>query len=382
MAHRARRRAQCCSCPATQHALDHRRAAARHRRARCRSGTAQADGRQAQAAAGTPRSRAIRRLQRAARRAADADHRRSTEGFDERRRTGAAIKAAQAAARSQAARAPAARDAGPLPQGICGRHAVRLQRMRRQAAPDRRGRGRATGIRAGALQGHPPCAPQAGVHALRRHLPGDGAEPADCTRPARAGAAGARDGGQVLRPHAPVPPEPHLWARRRGHRPLHDGGLGGPGRRVGRAAGSRAGPLHAGRRQGARRRHAGAGARSRARPDQDRQAVGVRTRRPTLRQQGCAGGVVPVLARSWRRASARTPQALPRHPAGRCVLGLLEALRQRPRRARSMHGPCETVLLGRVRGAQARSRLGGRAGAAAHRQAVRDRSRHPRPTAR
>ena len=34
---------------------------------------------------------------------------------------------------------------------------------------------RAVGVRARALQGHPPCAPQARVHALRGHLPGAGA---------------------------------------------------------------------------------------------------------------------------------------------------------------------------------------------------------------
>jgi transposase len=51
-------------------------------------------------------------------------------------------------------------------------------------------------------------------------------------------------------------------------------------------------------------------------------------------------------------------------------------------RARGVHGPRETVLLGGVRGAKARPGVGGRAGPAANCQALRDRGRHPRPTPR
>ena len=62
--------------------------------------------------------------------------------------------------------------------------------------------------------------------------------------------------------------------------------------------------------------------------------------------------------------------------------GYGQALRQRAGRARSLLGARATDVLGCVRGAKARSRLGGRAGAAAHCQALRDRGRHPRPAAR
>ena len=63
--------------------------------------------------------------------------------------------------------------------------------------------------------------------------------------------------------------------------------------------------------------------------------VYVRDDRP-CGEQGCAGGVVPVLARPRRRASPRAPQALPRHLAGRCLRRLRQAVRQRAGRARSL----------------------------------------------
>ena len=77
----------------------------------------------------------------------------------------------------------------------------------------------------------------------------------------------------------------------------------------------------------------------------------------------------------------RAPEALPRHLAGRRLRRLRQALRQRAGCSRSMHGARTSVLLGRVRGPEARPGDGGRAGAAAHSHAVRDRGRHPGPAA-
>ena len=101
---------------------------------------------------------------------------------------------------------------------------------------------------------------------------------APIARHRRAGAHCARDGVEVLRPYSAVPAERHLCPRRCADRPLDDGGLGRQRRCTARPAGGRTGPLRAGRRQGARRRHASGGARPWPRPNQDRTAVGLRAR--------------------------------------------------------------------------------------------------------
>jgi transposase len=162
------------------------------------------------------------------------------------------------------------------------------------------------------------------------------------------GAAGARDGGQVLRPPAAVPAERHLRARGRGARPLHDGRLGGPGRRAARPAG---GGLGATRwpRQGARRRHAGEGARPGRGQDQDRPAVGLCARRPARRRHSAAGGVVPY-----------SPDRKGEHPQAhlRGFRGILQAdayggwgsCTPRASRRGGLLGACAPALVGPVQG--------------------------------
>ena len=81
-----------------------------------------------------------------------------------------------------------------------------------------------------------------------------------------------------------------------------------------------------GRREAARRRHAGAGAGAGHRQDQDRTAMGLCPRRTTLWRASPAGGRLPLLARSQGRASARPSGELPRHPPGRRLCRLRRAL--------------------------------------------------------
>ena len=84
-----------------------------------------------------------------------------------------------------------------------------------------------------------------------------------------------------------------------------------------RPAGGRTGPLRAGRAEGARRRHAGDGARAGRRQDQDRAAVGVRARRP--RQ--------PAATRRRRPGTATRPTARAniRAATSRSFTGILQA---------------------------------------------------------
>jgi transposase len=76
--------------------------------------------------------------------------------------------------------------------------------------------------------------------------------------------------------------------------------------------------------------HADSGARTRARQDQDWQAVDLRARRATRSGPGCAGGVVFLFSRSEGRASAAASGKLCRYSASRRVCGLFEDLRWRP----------------------------------------------------
>ena len=59
---------------------------------------------------------------------------------------------------------------------------------------------------------------------------------------------------------------------------------------------------------------------------------------------------------------------LPRHPAGRRLCRVCQAVRARQHRRGGVLGACPTALLGRVRQPKAHSRLAGRAGPAAHRR--------------
>ena len=101
-------------------------------------------------------------------------------------------------------------------------------------------------------------------------------------RTGRTGAAGACAGVQVCRPSAALPAVGHLRSRRRRPGSLDAGRLG---RRNQRAAGSACASCsrpRSQRNQAARRRHAGPGARTRQRQDEDWKALDLRPRRPAL----------------------------------------------------------------------------------------------------
>ena len=149
----------------------------------------------------------------------------------------------------------------------------RLRRLRRQAAPDRRGRDRGAGIRARPLHGEPDRAPAADLLRLRALRPGVAAVPPDRARPARPGPPRPCAGQQVHRPSAALSPEPNLRARRARPRPLHARRLGRKVHRAAGAAGQRHRPACARGRRDLRRRHPDPDAGPRHGQDPDRAAL-------------------------------------------------------------------------------------------------------------
>ena len=69
-----------------------------------------------------------------------------------------------------------------------------------------------TGLRAGLVPRHPPCAAEAVVPGLQVDRPGAGAQPADPSRPSQSCPLGARAGGEILRPPA-VYRQAEIYAR-------------------------------------------------------------------------------------------------------------------------------------------------------------------------
>ena len=170
---------------------------------------------------------------------------------------------------------------------------------------------RSSRLRAGAVQGDPPRPPALRLPGLREHPPGADAVAADRARPAGAGAAGPGAGRQVLRSSAAVSAIPDLRPRRRRPRPLDARRLGRPGDLAVAASGRAAGRPRLRRGQDPCRRHAGAGARSRPRPHQDRAAVGLRPRRPAVGRCEPAGGGVLLFAGPQGRTAGRASGRLP-----------------------------------------------------------------------
>ena len=84
---------------------------------------------------------------------------------------------------------------------------MHLSRLWRRAAAARRGCQRSAGVRAGALQGDPPCAAEAQLRRLPAHRASGGAVAADRARAGRSGTARARAGLEVRRSPAAVPAE-------------------------------------------------------------------------------------------------------------------------------------------------------------------------------
>ena len=202
--------------------------------------------------------------------------------------------------------------------------------------------------------------------------------------PIRRGRAGAGLLAHVLvakycRPSPAAPASRDLRAR--GHRPqpLDDGRHGGPERAPAAPARRRAGTARDGRRAGACRRHRRAGARARSGPHADGAALGLCARRSPVRRTRPGGGVLPLHAGPQRRAPAGASERVPRHPAGRRLCRVRQALRRRPHRRGRVPRPRSTQVLGRARGDQIAARA---RGAGPHRRAVSDRGHHPRQAAR
>ena len=116
-----------------------------------------------------------------------------------------------------------------------------------RAAQVRRGCLGDAGVRARQLRGDSSRAHEAELHQVRLHRAGRSAEPTDCARPGRAGAAGARSGEQVLRSSSAVSAIGDLRASGCGTGALDAGGLGGRQRTVAGTAGGSAAPLRDGR---------------------------------------------------------------------------------------------------------------------------------------
>ena len=113
---------------------------------------------------------------------------------------------------SQASAQAAAGDAAARRRGAC--RALCLSQMWWRAASAGRRRDRGAGLRAGLVPRHPPCAAEAVVPGLRVDRPGAGAQPADPSRPGQSWPAGARAGGEILRPPAAVSAGRDLRTRR------------------------------------------------------------------------------------------------------------------------------------------------------------------------
>ena len=236
-------------------------------------------GRDRQAAADDPTAAA------GAIRAAFGDARRGSAATGARRRRAVARDCAGASTRSDedARRTPAGatqpRCAAAAPAALRGDRRYRRQELpvlRRPAACDRRRRLGDARRCAGSVSGQGDPAPAVWLPRLRG-CGGAGAgagAPAD-RRHRHRGGAGAGAGSQVFRASAALPPGAGLRPPRHRPRPLHFGKLGRTDMLVAAAAGrvaARHDPIVA---EDLRRRHAGAGARSRARAHQDRSAVGL-----------------------------------------------------------------------------------------------------------
>ena len=204
---------------------------------------------------------------------------------DERDRRGGDDGAAAPARHRGEGPAEAPADPGPRPADGGGAQPCsrRLRRLRRQAAPDRRGRDRRAGIRPRPLHREPdrpargwpaPCCERF----VQAPLP---SRPIERGRPGP-GPARPCAGQQVRRPPAALSPEPDLRARRARPRPLHARRLGRQVHRAARAAGRRHRPARARGRGDLRRRHAGPHARARHRQDPDRPALDLCPRRAPL----------------------------------------------------------------------------------------------------
>jgi transposase len=101
--------------------------------------------------------------------------------------------------------------------------------------------------------------------------------------------------------HTPLYRQSEIYASRwRRTRSLDTGRMGRRFERSACAAGRSCPPSRVQRSQAARRRHAGSGARSGQRQDEDRQAVDLRARWPPMRRCSAAGGLVRLLARPSR----------------------------------------------------------------------------------
>jgi hypothetical protein len=157
---------------------------------------------------------------------------------DERDRRGDDDGAAAPARHRGEGPTEASSDPGPRPAdgGGAQPRGRRLRRLRRQAAPDRRGRDRGAGVRPRPLYREPDRPPAAGLHRLRALRPGAAAVPPHRARPPGPGPARPCLGRQVRRPPAALSPVPDLRARRARPRPLHPRRLGRQDHRAARAA--------------------------------------------------------------------------------------------------------------------------------------------------
>ena len=160
----------------------------------------------------------------------------------------------------------------------CTRRQLYLPGLWRRHAQARRRRLRDARLRAGILQGARHVRPEALLRTLCPGDPAAGALAPDRARYRGAWTAGAGDRGQVRRPLPAVSAAGDLPALRRGTRSRDTGRLGRWGIAPAGTPGRGARPVCAGGREAARRRYAGAGARPRARQDQDRATMDLRAR--------------------------------------------------------------------------------------------------------
>ena len=160
---------------------------------------------------------------------------------------------------------------------------ARAQRNRVPAMPGRvaqvgRGCLGDAGVRARQFRGDPARAHEAELHEVRLHRAGGSAKSPDRARPGGAGTVGACAGLEVLRSSAAVSAVGDLRASRCGTGALDDGRLGRRMQSIAGTAGGSAASLRDGRRQTARRRHAGAGVGAGPGQDQDGAVVDVCSR--------------------------------------------------------------------------------------------------------
>ena len=149
---------------------------------------------------------------------------------------------------------------------------------------------------------------------------------------------------KYLRPPAAVSPGRDLCPQRHRSGSLDPGGLGGTDGIADAAAGRGGRSARDGGRAGACRRHHGAGARPRARQDQDRTAVVLRARRPAIRRPSPAGCAVLLQSGSQRRTPADASRTVPRHLAGRRLCRLCRAVWPRRHRGCMLGSRAAQVL--------------------------------------